>query len=167
MKLYVDIAVTTQYWFSSVDSKTWDLTGLHDETRELRSIHIRQWRVSSVSVPSVQWAGWVLLVLFKIHAAMFLCRTPHGRHWHGTDTELTRHWYGTDTALIRNRHVTDTELTRHWYGTDTELTRHWYGTDMALIRNWHVTDTELISVNRSVSDRSRKSTFGNKKISRR
>jgi hypothetical protein len=96
-----------------------------------------QWRVSSVSVPSVQCAIYAWMFLFKIHGTTFLCRTPHGRHrygtdtsliqnWHVTDTELTRHWYGTDTSLIRNWHVTDTELTRHWYVTDKwESTLKW------------------------------------------
>jgi hypothetical protein len=45
---------------------------------------------------------------------MFLCRTPHGRHWYGTDTSLIRNWHGTDTVLTRNWHGTDTVLTRHW-----------------------------------------------------
>jgi hypothetical protein len=85
-----------------------------------------------MSVPSVQCAGYVWMVPFKIHGTMFVCRTPQGRRWYGTDTSLKRNW-----------HVTDTELTRHRYGTDTVLIRHRYGTDTSPIRNWHVTDTEL------------------------
>jgi hypothetical protein len=49
--------------------------------------------VTDVSVPSVWCAGWVWTVLFKMHATMFLCRAPHGRHWYGTDAWLIRHWY--------------------------------------------------------------------------
>jgi tRNA U38,U39,U40 pseudouridine synthase TruA len=51
-----------------------------------RCIRTYQWRVSSESVPSVQCARYVWTVLFKMHATMVLCRTPHGRHWYGTDT---------------------------------------------------------------------------------
>jgi hypothetical protein len=51
----------------------------------LKFDHTRQWRVSSVSVPSVQCAGCMWTVLFKIRVTTFLCRTPHGRHWYVTD----------------------------------------------------------------------------------
>jgi hypothetical protein len=74
------------------------------------SVHTYQWCASSVSAPSVQCPDMFEWLYLRTHVTVLLCRTPHGRHW-----------YGTDTSLIRNWHVTDTELTRHWYGTDTAL----------------------------------------------
>jgi hypothetical protein len=42
----------------------------------------------------------VCKVLFKIHMTMPLCRTPHGQHWHWTDTALTLNWHVTDCSLL-------------------------------------------------------------------
>jgi hypothetical protein len=42
-----------------------------------RTVLIRNWH---------HCAGYLWMVLFKIHLMMFLCRTVNGRYWYGTDT---------------------------------------------------------------------------------
>jgi hypothetical protein len=91
-------------------------------------------------------AGYVWMVLFKIHLMIFLCRTLNGQYWYGTDTTASgmcewfywkyiwwclhvAHW--TDGAprymwmVPFKIHLTmspcRTLNERYWYGIDTSL----------------------------------------------